>query len=102
MIERRSSKRVAQTLPIAFSNSGNEYRGVSSDFSSTGLFIITREPFSPGTRIKINLEVSNRKTIRLAGVVARTIKTGDVNIRDGMGIKLNEVPYIYHKFLESM
>jgi hypothetical protein len=102
MIERRLSKRFAQALPIAFLNEGREYRGVSMDFSASGLFILTREPFKPGTMVKMNLEVSKKKIIRLVGVVVRTMKTGDINIKDGMAIKLNEVPFLYHKLLESI
>jgi Tfp pilus assembly protein PilZ len=100
MIERRSAKRFKRSLPLTFSNSSEEYRGVSLDFSASGLFILTREPFSPGTRVKINLEVSKKEIIRLSGVVVRTIKTGDLNVKDGMGIHLDETPYIYYKYLE--
>ena len=102
MIERRSTKRFAQALPVAFRNSEKEYRGVSLDFSASGLFILTKEPFSPGTSVEIGLEVSDKEKIHLRGVVVRTIKTGDINIKAGMGIKLNEVPYKYHQFLESV
>jgi len=102
MIERRSGKRIVRELPIAFSNSEMEYRGVSMDFSASGLFILTGEPFKPGTMVKMILEVSKKKMIRLAGVVIRTIKTGDINVKDGMAIKLDEMPYIYHQFLESL
>jgi hypothetical protein len=52
--------------------------------------------------VKMNLEVSKKKIIRLVGVVLRTMKTGDINIKDGMAIKLNEEPFLYHKFLESI
>lgn len=102
MIERRSTKRFAQALPIVFRNSEKEYRGVSMDFSASGLFILTREPLSPGTSLKISLEISDKERIYLKGVVVRTIKMGDINIKDGMGVKLNEVPYKYHQFLESI
>ena len=102
MIERRLAQRFARALPIVFLNEGREYRGVSMDFSASGLFILTREPFKPGTMVKMNLEVSKKKIIRLVGVVVRTMKTGDINIKDGMAIKLNEVPFLYHKLLESL
>ena len=102
MIERRSGERLVRELPLVFSNSGEEHRGMSSDFSVTGLFIITREPFSPGTSLKIRLEVSEREKIHLSGVVARTIKTGEGSIKDGMGIKLNNAPFKYHQLIESM
>ena len=102
MVDKRSSERFTNVLPLVFSNSSGEYWGVSMDFSMSGLFILTKEPFSPGTSLKMRLEVSEKKTIHLRGVVVRTIKTGDINIKDGMAIKLDEVPFIYHQFLESL
>ena len=102
MVERRSAERFANAIPVAFRNSEKEYRGVSLDFSALGLFILTREPFKPGTSLKICLEVSEKEKIHLSGVVARTIRMGDINIKDGMGIKLNEAPYKYHQLLERM
>ena len=102
MIERRSAERLTNALPVTFRNSEKEYRGVSLDFSAYGLFILTKEPLSPGTSLRICLEVSEDKKVYLRGVVARTIKTGDINLKDGMGIKLVEVPYQYHQFLESV
>ena len=102
MIERRSARRIAKLLPITFRNSEKEYRGVSLDFSSSGLFILTREPFRPGTSVKIGLDISDNEKIYLRGVVVRSIKTGDINIKDGMCIKLNEVPFVYHQMLESI
>lgn len=62
---------------------------------------MTREPLSPGTKLRIRLEISEDKSIYLRGVVIRTIKTGDLNIKDGMGVKLNDAPHAYHSFLES-
>ncbi|GBE03736.1 MAG TPA: PilZ domain-containing protein [Nitrospirae bacterium] len=102
MIERRPAKRFANALPLFFLNSGKEYSGVSLDFSVSGLFILTRELFSPGTSLKMRLEVSEKETIHLRGVVVRTIKTDDINVKNGMGIKLDEVPYKYHQLLESL
>ena len=102
MIERRSAKRFAKALPIVFSDSNGECRGISMDFSASGFFILTTEPLSPGTSLKIRLEVSERERVYLSGVVARTIKTGDINVKDGMGIKLDSIPYKYHQFLERI
>ncbi len=102
MIEKRLARRFAKSLPIAFRSSDREYNGVSMDFSASGLFILTMEPFKPGTVVIMNLKAPNKKIIRLAGVVIRTIKTGDINIKDGMAIKLNEMPFLYHQLLESI
>lgn len=102
MVEKRSHKRFEGALPVVFRNSEKECRGVSMDFSASGLFILTKEPFRPGTSLRMCLEISEKERIHLRGVVARTIKTGNINIKDGMGIKLDEVPYKYHQLIEGI
>jgi hypothetical protein len=47
--------------------------GVTRDFSLEGLFIETRHPFSPGSKVMIELAFSGHK-IKLNGVVARVSK----------------------------
>jgi Tfp pilus assembly protein PilZ len=101
MIEKRGSKRFKKKIPLAFSDGTKEYKGLSSDLSSTGLFIITRDPLRPGTQIKIALEVPDKK-IFLNGVVVRTVKTGIIEVKDRMGIKLTETPYLYQKFITRL
>ncbi len=102
MTEKRSSERFSKKLPITFSNDDGHYRGMSSNFSDTGIFVITREPFTPGDHIKMSLEVTEKKKIHLAGTVVRAIKTGIEDVKDGMGIKLENAPFIYHNFVNSI
>ncbi len=102
MPEKRVAERYKKEVPVTFYDGKESYKGLSSDFSVSGIFVITRGPFKPGSPIRITLEISNKKNIYLSGIVIRTIKTGDENIKDGMGIKLNETPFIYHNFIEKL
>lgn len=98
---KRYSIRKIKRLPITFSDGKEELNGTSSDFSSTGLFIRTRRPCKPGTHVKMTLEINETRKISLAGVVARSIKTGSMVFKNGMGIKLTLIPKEYEDFINS-
>ena len=102
MTEKRGSARFRKELPLTFSNDNGNYKGMSSDFSDSGIFVITREPFKPGSNIKMSLEVTEKKKIYLSGIVVRAIKTGIEDVKDGMGVKLNNSPFIYHNFVKTL
>jgi len=98
-MEKRKIYRKIKRLPITFSDGQEEYAGISSDFSATGLFIRTRRPFSPGTSVKMVLETEKNQKIVLTGVVVRAIKTGIMDFKNGMGIRLDSIPQVYKDFL---
>jgi len=102
MVERRTASRYQEEIPITFSSEEEKFPGTASCISETGMFILTRNPLRPGTPLKLILEIAIHERIYLAGVVIRTIKTGDDNIRDGMGIKLNETPFVFYNFLKKL
>ncbi len=99
---KRIAERRIRRLTITFTDGKMEYSGISSDFSSTGLFIRTRKAFNPGTPVKMLLEVDENRKIELAGVVARAIKTGAMDFKNGMGIKLSYIPQAYEDFLKEI
>jgi Tfp pilus assembly protein PilZ len=101
MGEQRAVRKIKR-LPITFSDGSVEYTGTSSDFSSTGLFIRTRKAFNPGTSMKMVLEVDESHKIALTGVVARAIKTGVLDFKNGMGIQLTSIPQAYGDFLNAL
>ncbi|MEK6528091.1 MAG: PilZ domain-containing protein [Nitrospirota bacterium] len=101
-MSKRSSDRKKKRLTITFSDGNVENNGMSSDFSSTGLFIRTRKAFNPGTPVTMVLEVDINRKIPLAGVVARAIKTGVVDFKNGMGIRLTSIPQAYEEFLKEL
>ncbi len=71
----RRWKRVKRRLPARARQEGEEevISGVTRDFSPDGLFIETQYPFSPGSKVMIELAFSG-DTIQFDGVVAQASK----------------------------
>jgi len=101
MAKRESPRRIRR-LPITFSDGKDEHTGISSDFSVSGLFIRTRKALSPGTSLSMVLEIDESRKIRLTGVVVRAIKTGVMDFKNGMGVKLASVPEEYKDFIREL
>jgi len=101
-MDKRAGKRRIKRLPITFSDGQINNSGTSSDFSSNGLFIRTRKAFVPGTSLIMVLEVEENREIQLKGVVARAIKTGLSDFKNGMGIKLTSLSQDYRDFLKEL
>ncbi len=99
---KRQFTRKIKRLTITFTDGVKEHSGVSSDFSSNGIFIRTRKPFKPGTSLKMVLEINENKKIELTGIVARAIKFGTMVIKDGMGVRLDSIPDAYEDFLMDL
>lgn len=99
--KRQISKRHTKRLPVVFSNGESEFIGTTSNLSSTGLFIRTRKAFSPGTLLKIVLEVDKDKKINLEGEVVWSLKTGLADFKNGMGVKLKSIPQMYEDLIKT-
>lgn len=95
------SKRHTRRLPVVFSNGESEFIGTTSNLSATGLFIRTKKAFSPGTILKIVLEIDKDKKIDLEGEVAWSLKTGLSDFKNGMGVKLKNIPHMYEELLKK-
>ena len=102
MPDKRIAPRKIKRLSVTFSDGKDEYSGTSSDFSATGLFIRTRKALSPGTPVKMVIELDNNRRINLTGVVVRSIKTGIADFKNGMGIKLTPIPQEYQDFINKL
>ena len=101
-VDRRKAPRKIKRLPIRYSDGQKEHSGMSSDFSSSGLFIRTRNALSPGTYIKMALEVKENHKIDLAGLVIWAVKTGIRDFKNGMGVKLISTPRAYEDFVRDI
>jgi len=97
----KGSKRFTKRFSVTFSNGEDEYNGITSNLSTTGLFIRTRKAFSPGTSIKITLELDNDRRMVLDGVVAWAVKTGVADFKNGMGVRLINIPKAYEELLKE-
>jgi len=108
--EKRRQERFTRRCEIEFSSGSQTYFGISSNFSISGLFIRTRNPFVPGTFIAIVLHLPNGSLSKLTGRVIRAHKTtlgatvsasGFFKEKDGMGVELTEKDSYYLQFIAS-
>jgi len=84
--KRQISKRHTKRLQVVFSNGESDFIGTTSNLSSTGLFIRTKKALSPGTLLKIVLDVDKDNKINLEGEVAWSLKTGLMDFKNGWAL----------------
>jgi Tfp pilus assembly protein PilZ len=103
MADKREAKRKIKRLPVTFSCKTEEYIGISSNFSTKGLFIRTRKPFNIGLPVNLVLELDENTKIALSGVISRAkVKTKYEASNCGVGVQLTEAPEAYKDFLEVL
>ncbi len=102
MEKRNPPPRRTKRLNISFSDGKVDHLGTSSNFSLTGLFIRTRKAFNPGTSLKIVLELDEHQKIDLTGIVVWATRTGNIDFKNGMGIKLTSLPQAYKDFVNGL
>ncbi|GAB4534117.1 MAG: hypothetical protein Fur0020_00430 [Thermodesulfovibrionia bacterium] len=95
----KASKRVTKRLTLTYSDGVVQYNGITSNISATGVFIRTRNPFPPGTNIRLKIETDKGKDIVAEGVVVWALKTGIVDFKNGMGVRLTNIPEAYKELL---
>lgn len=99
---RRKSNRVTKRLEVTFSSGALQFRGISSDLSTSGLFIRTQNGLMPGTMVEIEVYLPQHKLGRLKGIVRRTVKTSFSMVKNGMGVELIEMDQNYLEFVKSI
>lgn len=98
----KTNKRFTKRLSLVFSDGEVEYNGITSNISTTGLFIRTRKPFPPGTNIKVIIDTDKGEKIVADGVVVWALRTGVADFKNGMGVKLTTIPEAYGKLLKEV
>ena len=98
----QEDKRLTKRLSVMFSDGVTDHHGVSSNISSSGLFIRTRKALPPGTPLKIVLEVGKDRKMDLEGEVAWSLKTGVADFKNGMGVKLSRIPQEYEDLVKDL
>ena len=99
---RRKSRRVTKRLEVTFSSGGLQVTGISSDLSSSGLFIRTQNGLMPGTIVEIEIYLPGHKLGRLKGIVRRTVKASLSMVKNGMGVELIERDSNYLDFMKTI
>ncbi len=101
-MQKRRHLRTIKRLEIKFSIGGTGYTGITSNLSSEGIFVRTQKGLAPGTPLDMELYLPSGETIKLRGIVKRTIKTQIQRLKNGMGIGLIDIPQDYITFLKTL
>ncbi|MEE8329542.1 MAG: PilZ domain-containing protein [Thermodesulfovibrionia bacterium] len=102
MEKRGPPPRRTRRLNVSFSDGKAEHSGTSSNFSLKGIFIRTRKAFNPGTSLKMVLEVNEHQKIDFTGVVVWATRTGIMDFKNGMGIKITSISQAYEDFVKEL
>ncbi len=106
MTDKRKSIRKIKRLSVEFLCETQKHKGITSNFSKSGLIITTRKSskFKPGSPIKMVLELAENRKIALRGEIARIKTTSrfDKGGNMGLGIKLTETHPAYKAFFETL
>ncbi len=102
MAKKRRSTRTIKRLEITFTARGLTYKGITSNLSREGIFIRTQKGLPPGVIVEVELYLPSGETLKMQGVVKRTIKTQFQDIKNGMGIELINPPQIYMEYIDSL
>lgn len=98
----RKSDRFIRRLEAEFTADDKTYRGISSDFSLTGLFIRTSHPFAPGSIIDITVHLPEGRASHLKGIVRRAFKSQVIGLKNGMGVQITGKDANYINFIKSV
>lgn len=101
----RISPRRARRVQVQFWKRGepHAYPGYTTNISLTGMFIGTRSPFAPGTRLRIEVLEGDRGFM-VEGVVAHARKVpGELMLRNqpGMGVRFLSVEDLVRELVPS-
>lgn len=72
MDQKRHHKRYPKRFESDFLSNNIKFKGFTSDFSLSGLFLRTTHPLTPGTIIQIHVYLPDGSTARVKGQVSRT------------------------------
>jgi|GEM_PF-1439067 hypothetical protein len=109
MYKKRQQKRFVERCKIEFTANDVTYRGISSDFSLTGLFIRTNHPLPKETIIDIIIYLPNGLISKLKGKVKRSLKIPFERIMEtqkylgkGMGVEITEKDSNYLHLIKAL
>ena len=110
MIDKRQQRRFLKRYRAEFSAHNRTYRGITVNFSLSGLFIITSNPFSQNTSLDIAVHLSDGSTSRLNGKVVgiyKTLSRDDVEIpyrtlNNGMGVTITQKDASFLHLIRSL
>ncbi len=107
--EKARRKRCQKRLEVEFCANNIAYRGVSENFSISGLFIKADNCLVPGSAVAIKVHLPDGSISTLKGRVTRVQRppyasgtASEKAFTDGMGIEITERDSNYLKFFMSL
>ena len=92
MPEKRNLIRIKKRLPIKIGTEIPNKVAFTEDLSLNGIFVKTVSPVPPGTRVKIELTISDGSTVLLEGICRwrKSVPAQVIHLvnKKGMGIKI--------------
>ena len=105
-MEKRSRNRIARRLFVRFGPEQADNIGFTGDISLTGIFIKTNTMFSPGSVLKLEVELPDSKILHLKGTVMWAKRVPATLVRhikkSGMGVKIVQPPAEYTEFVSGL
>lgn len=102
MAGRRRHKRIIKRLDTEFSSGGSSFRGTSSNFSESGLFLRTQKPLPADTQVDVSIQLPDDNVSRIKGTVRWSLKSAMKHAKSGMGIEISEYDRHYVNFLNTL
>lgn len=94
-------QRFLKLLPVRFGVDKPTRVGRTADLSSGGLFIITEEPLSAESRVKMRLDLEGFD-VPLTGRVAWNRPKAEEGRQAGMGIHLDHAPPMFQRYVDRL
>ncbi|MBA4373497.1 MAG: hypothetical protein C0402_11630 [Thermodesulfovibrio sp.] len=88
MRSRRKHDRFPKRLELDISYQGEQYRGISGNFSREGCFIKTKGSFAPDTIVHITLQLPEHRSSSLTGIIRWVTPTPASSPDNGIGIEI--------------
>ncbi|MBI5639985.1 MAG: PilZ domain-containing protein [Nitrospirae bacterium] len=110
MANKREQRRFIKRCEVEFTADNVTVRGISSDFSLTGLFIRTNHPLPPDTVFDMVIYLPDGTPLKLKGKTVRAAKMGTGRVigtpvksmKNGMGVEIIEKNADYLHFMRSL
>ncbi len=104
-IAERGKPRVSYEAMASVRNGENDYRGMTTDISTTGVFVRCNDLYNVDTAVELSFDLKGVEgRVHLSGTVVRIVVSEDVStgLLPGMGIKFFSIPEDLEKVIKRM
>lgn len=102
MRSRRKHDRFPKRLDLDFSVEGAKHLGLSENFSREGCFVRTKGSFTPDTIVHITLQLPDRTSSSLMGIIRWVTATPADSPENGIGIEIIDEDNAYSGFAATL